>query len=302
MWWRGPVAACWVPAVCAAQAGLTVGDKLVEVNGVSLESITMSSAVKVLTGNNRLRMVVRRVGKIPGIRYSKEKTTWWELGGWGIRPPPRVTFISFTAAVVLTLLAILWFKVQNPTLPMWELTFAWLLLCVVLSFDCRSHWLSIVWQTLHLGFMWQRWMDYHCDLYGSLINWYRTGPSSAEDNQTNVERAHAFCVFTGWIWSTGEWWWRRAAARRQRPAQTALSAGSFISSPRQTTTVWASTSEEAKSLDWEFMSRSMDELWMETHWLIKLLFIYSGWLKLNGERLVSLCWKISQNFKSQTYL
>lgn len=65
-----------VPPVFAAQAGLAVGDKLVEVNGVSLESITMSSAVKVLTGNNRLRMVVRRVGKIPGIRYSKEKTTW----------------------------------------------------------------------------------------------------------------------------------------------------------------------------------------------------------------------------------
>ncbi|KAF3708211.1 PDZ domain-containing protein 7 [Channa argus] len=63
----------------AAQAGLTVGDKLVEVNGVSLESITMSSAVKVLTGNNKLRMVVRRVGKIPGIRYSKEKTTWVDL-------------------------------------------------------------------------------------------------------------------------------------------------------------------------------------------------------------------------------
>ncbi|XP_071758001.1 PDZ domain-containing protein 7 [Centroberyx gerrardi] len=63
----------------AEQAGLLVGDKLVEVNGVSLESITMSSAVKVLTGNNRLRMVVRRVGKVPGIRYSKEKTTWVDL-------------------------------------------------------------------------------------------------------------------------------------------------------------------------------------------------------------------------------
>ncbi|XP_028423755.1 PDZ domain-containing protein 7 [Perca flavescens] len=63
----------------AEEAGLFVGDKLVEVNGVSLESITMSSAVKVLTGNNRLRMVVRRVGKVPGIRYSKEKTTWVDL-------------------------------------------------------------------------------------------------------------------------------------------------------------------------------------------------------------------------------
>lgn len=63
--------------MCTAEfAGLSVGDKLVEVNGISLESITMSSAVKVLTGNNRLRMVVRRVGKVPGIRYSKEKTTW----------------------------------------------------------------------------------------------------------------------------------------------------------------------------------------------------------------------------------
>ncbi|XP_068597718.1 PDZ domain-containing protein 7-like [Brachionichthys hirsutus] len=63
----------------AVQAGLSVGDKLMEVNGVSFESISMSSAVKVLTGNNRLRIVVRRVGKIPGIRYSKEKTTWVDL-------------------------------------------------------------------------------------------------------------------------------------------------------------------------------------------------------------------------------
>uniref|UniRef100_A0A3Q2ZYT8 PDZ domain containing 7 n=1 Tax=Kryptolebias marmoratus TaxID=37003 RepID=A0A3Q2ZYT8_KRYMA len=63
----------------AQEAGLLVGDKLVEVNSISLESITMSSAVKVLTGNHRLRMVVRRVGKVPGIRYSKEKTTWVDL-------------------------------------------------------------------------------------------------------------------------------------------------------------------------------------------------------------------------------
>uniref|UniRef100_A0A8C4X4L0 PDZ domain containing 7a n=1 Tax=Erpetoichthys calabaricus TaxID=27687 RepID=A0A8C4X4L0_ERPCA len=63
----------------AEQSGLSVGDKIMEVNGISMESITMSSAVKVLTGNNRLRMVVRRVGKVPGIRFSKEKTTWVDL-------------------------------------------------------------------------------------------------------------------------------------------------------------------------------------------------------------------------------
>jgi len=60
----------------AEQAGLCVGDKITEVNSVSLENITMSSAVKVLTGNNRLRMVVRRMGRVPGIKFSKEKTAW----------------------------------------------------------------------------------------------------------------------------------------------------------------------------------------------------------------------------------
>ncbi|XP_068805917.1 PDZ domain-containing protein 7 isoform X2 [Struthio camelus] len=39
----------------------------------------MSSAVKVLTGNNRLRMVVRRMGRVPGIKFSKEKTAWVDV-------------------------------------------------------------------------------------------------------------------------------------------------------------------------------------------------------------------------------
>lgn len=60
-------------------SGLCVGDKITEVNGVSLESITMGSAVKVLTGNSRLRMMVRRMGKVPGIKYSREKTTWVDV-------------------------------------------------------------------------------------------------------------------------------------------------------------------------------------------------------------------------------
>ncbi|XP_074855375.1 PDZ domain-containing protein 7 isoform X2 [Carettochelys insculpta] len=60
-------------------AGLCIGDKITEVNGVSLESITMGSAIKVLTGNNRLRMVVRRMGKVPGIKFSREKTTWVDV-------------------------------------------------------------------------------------------------------------------------------------------------------------------------------------------------------------------------------
>ncbi|XP_077469426.1 PDZ domain-containing protein 7-like isoform X2 [Stigmatopora argus] len=63
----------------AARAGLAVGDQVVEVNGVSLEDISMSSAVKVLTGNVRLRMAVRSVGKIPDICYAEEKIMWVDL-------------------------------------------------------------------------------------------------------------------------------------------------------------------------------------------------------------------------------
>ncbi|KAG8435362.1 hypothetical protein GDO86_013356 [Hymenochirus boettgeri] len=63
----------------AEQAGLSVGDKITEVNSISLENITMGSAVKVLTGNNRLRMMVRRMGKVPGIKFSREKTTWVDV-------------------------------------------------------------------------------------------------------------------------------------------------------------------------------------------------------------------------------
>ncbi|XP_050980641.1 PDZ domain-containing protein 7 isoform X2 [Labeo rohita] len=63
----------------AELAGLCVGDKLLEVNGVSLENISMSSAVKVLTGHARLRLLVQRVGRVPGLRYTNEKTTWVDL-------------------------------------------------------------------------------------------------------------------------------------------------------------------------------------------------------------------------------
>ncbi|XP_056627329.1 PDZ domain-containing protein 7 isoform X2 [Triplophysa dalaica] len=63
----------------AELAGLCVGDQLIEVNGVSLENVSMSSAVKVLTDHTRLRLVVRRLGQIPGVRYTNEKTTWVDL-------------------------------------------------------------------------------------------------------------------------------------------------------------------------------------------------------------------------------
>nr|XP_023496519.1 PDZ domain-containing protein 7 isoform X1 [Equus caballus] len=63
----------------AERAGLCIGDKITEVNGLSLESTTMGSAVKVLTGSSRLHMMVRRMGRVPGIKFSKEKTTWVDV-------------------------------------------------------------------------------------------------------------------------------------------------------------------------------------------------------------------------------
>ena len=60
----------------AAHAGLDMGDHILEVNSVSFDSIASSSAVKVLTGSNKLKMIVRKLGKIPGFRSAKEKTSW----------------------------------------------------------------------------------------------------------------------------------------------------------------------------------------------------------------------------------
>uniref|UniRef100_G1PNG0 PDZ domain-containing protein n=1 Tax=Myotis lucifugus TaxID=59463 RepID=G1PNG0_MYOLU len=74
----------------AERAGLCVGDKITEVNGLSLESTTMGSAVKVLTGSSRLHMMVRRMGRVPGIKFSKEKTTWRLAGTL----PTRRWFLS----------------------------------------------------------------------------------------------------------------------------------------------------------------------------------------------------------------
>ncbi|XP_028629149.1 PDZ domain-containing protein 7 [Grammomys surdaster] len=63
----------------AERAGLCVGDKITEVNGLSLESTTMGSAVRLLTSSSCLHMMVRRMGRVPGIKFSKEKTTWVDV-------------------------------------------------------------------------------------------------------------------------------------------------------------------------------------------------------------------------------
>ncbi|XP_069140094.1 PDZ domain-containing protein 7-like isoform X2 [Argopecten irradians] len=58
-------------------AGLELGDKLLEVNNISVEEVTSSGAVKVLTGSNKLKLLVERTGQLPEWRLSREKVTWY---------------------------------------------------------------------------------------------------------------------------------------------------------------------------------------------------------------------------------
>ncbi|XP_060069538.1 uncharacterized protein LOC132549609 [Ylistrum balloti] len=65
------------PGSLAEQAGLELGDKLLEVNNINVEEVTSSGAVKVLTGSNKLKLVVERTGQLPEWRLSREKVTWY---------------------------------------------------------------------------------------------------------------------------------------------------------------------------------------------------------------------------------
>jgi hypothetical protein len=58
------------------QSGLQFGDKILEVNNISLHSLPSSSAVKVLTGSNQLKLMIDRTGRVPEWRLSRERTVW----------------------------------------------------------------------------------------------------------------------------------------------------------------------------------------------------------------------------------
>ena len=66
---------CWL-LFCTERSGLLIGDQVIEVNSISFDNIAGSSAVKVLTGSERLKVMVRRVGKVPGYKSTKEKIAW----------------------------------------------------------------------------------------------------------------------------------------------------------------------------------------------------------------------------------
>ncbi|XP_052773192.1 uncharacterized protein LOC128212016 isoform X2 [Mya arenaria] len=63
----------------AERSGLLVGDKILEANNISLKSTASSTAVKVLTGSRKLKLVVQRTHKVPEWRLSREKTSWFDV-------------------------------------------------------------------------------------------------------------------------------------------------------------------------------------------------------------------------------
>ncbi|XP_052100288.1 uncharacterized protein LOC127734453 isoform X2 [Mytilus californianus] len=62
----------------AEESTLQIGDKILEANNISLQRLPSSSAVKVLTGSNQLKLLVERTGMIPEWRLSRERTVWYD--------------------------------------------------------------------------------------------------------------------------------------------------------------------------------------------------------------------------------
>ena len=60
------------------KADLRVGDHILEVNKMVFNPIALSSAIHVLTEGSRLKLIVRRVGKIPNFISAKERTSWYD--------------------------------------------------------------------------------------------------------------------------------------------------------------------------------------------------------------------------------
>ena len=60
----------------ALKEGLKVGDQVIECNGIDFESITHSSAVNLLSGISKVKLVVKSEGRIPEFNEIKAGFSW----------------------------------------------------------------------------------------------------------------------------------------------------------------------------------------------------------------------------------
>lgn len=60
----------------ALKEGLQVGDQVIECNGIDFENITHSSAVKLLSGISKVKLVVKSEGRVPEFNEIKAGFSW----------------------------------------------------------------------------------------------------------------------------------------------------------------------------------------------------------------------------------
>ena len=63
----------------AYASGLRVGDRLVDVNGLSFDRIAHSNAVRVLKSDGRLEITVQSTGKIPAHHKDNDAHSWYAI-------------------------------------------------------------------------------------------------------------------------------------------------------------------------------------------------------------------------------
>ncbi|RUS72899.1 hypothetical protein EGW08_019344 [Elysia chlorotica] len=63
----------------ASHAGLQLGDQVISANGVDLQCVANSGAVKVLSSSALLNLVVKRLHKVPEWKVAKERVLWYDV-------------------------------------------------------------------------------------------------------------------------------------------------------------------------------------------------------------------------------
>ncbi|GFR78296.1 PDZ domain containing 7, partial [Elysia marginata] len=61
------------------EAGLQLGDQVISANGVDLQCVANSGAVKVLSSSALLNLVVKRLHKVPEWKVAKERVLWYDV-------------------------------------------------------------------------------------------------------------------------------------------------------------------------------------------------------------------------------
>lgn len=61
----------------AEKQGLSVGDRVIEVNGIDFEHIALSSAISLLSSLKKIKMVIKTGGKLPEMRQNSPRRNPW---------------------------------------------------------------------------------------------------------------------------------------------------------------------------------------------------------------------------------